>query len=370
MIKKQLRLALGSILKHFGYALTKTHKSEPSQRNTQGLFLAHESELNIYQHASSCQHSQVVKEQFKQKLKNNDYPLESFACSICEDDSYTTVATSEEGFGWGICRSCGLLQCHRRLPTDKLNEFYISGEYQIICMNNLRDDIHYQLEYEISSLYFIDIFNKFKLPLKNARILEIGCGSGGILRALQDNGATVFGFDLDPHRIEVCKKYIKDLYSADALDPKIQFPEKIDYIILSNILEHLSNPKEFLRNIREKLKSDVYSWKNASVLIDVPNLEGAAFYSKESFSKFLHIAHLWYFNAITIERLLNAAGFTVEKIISRNSNFTVIAKPAENSIENKNNAYWNSISSINIANYITDPNNFDSKIKSVLEKYF
>lgn len=359
-----------SFLNRFGYQIIKIQK-QPIQQTQRicGPLIDHNDAIDIFQFSCTSQSAHDIKHQFIKKINNKHYFIESFPCSICNGSDFTPIASSKEGFKWGVCADCGLLQCHQRLCNQSLNCFYDSGEYQTICMGNLDDDIHYQLEYQVNALCFTEIFDKLNIPLKSKRILEIGCGSGGILRALHDQGAQVFGFDLDPYRISVGKKFLDSLYVADAMDDKVNLPEKLDYIVLSNILEHLSSPSVFLSQLWKKLKDNSQDFNKIKLLIDVPNLESASDYPGSSFLTFLHIAHLWYFNAITIERLLNNSGFEIEYIFSRNASFTIIAQPILTKKSNVNNAYWNSISSINYANFSHDHQNLKhkaaEKVKSI-----
>lgn len=361
---------LSRFAKNLGYEIKSIHskpKNDTNVREQVGPFLDHESMVNVFHHASTDQQSERIKAKFINKIKDNHYQLQAFACPICKHNHFTDVAVSELGFKWGICCGCGLLQQYLRLTDDHINAFYQSGEYQAIIMANLDDKTHFQLEKEVNSLCFIDIFEKLKLPLHNKNILEIGCGSGGILLSLKKMGANVFGYDIDEYRINQGRKALPMLEVGDALSEEMVLPESLDFVILSNILEHLSLPHIFLSKLRSKLMT---SSRAARLLIDVPNLETAASYSNESFLPFLHIAHLWYFNAITIERLLNQCGFYIEYIFSRDSSFSIVASISEQIIENNNNAYMNTISSINYANYKTDRHNLQSKIDKKLADIF
>ncbi|MBU4502101.1 MAG: hypothetical protein KKA79_05890 [Nanoarchaeota archaeon] len=96
---------------------------------------------------------------------------------------------------------------------------------------------------------------------------------------------------------------------------------------------------------------------NLYVIIDVPNLEGCFDYSNTSFLDFLNIGHIWYFNSITLERLLNQANLSIDFLVNRGAAFTVVCSKVNKNISNKNNAYWNTVSSINYANYKNDPKN-------------
>jgi 2-polyprenyl-3-methyl-5-hydroxy-6-metoxy-1,4-benzoquinol methylase len=356
----------------FGYDIVKLKTSgRVNLRNGKkfGPFLSHQHLVDTFEHAEKNSENLRVINSFKEKIDSKQYCIDSFSCPVCESKHFTPVAKSLEGFKWGICQACGLLQCFARLPCDQLNEFYESGEYQIICMNNLDDQTHYDIEYQVNSLCFTDVFEKLNVEIKDKHIVEIGCGSGGILRALQDKGASVYGFDIDSYRIEAGKKYINDLFVFDAMSNDYPLPDKVDYIILSNILEHLFDPQAFLKNLWKKIHAQP-NLKRTRLLIDVPNLETACNDTPDHFLTFLHIAHLWYFNSITMQRLLNQSGFDIEYIFSRQGSFTLVVKMLETEKFNDNNSYWNTISSINYANYIREENNLHSQVKEKLAKLF
>lgn len=334
-----------------------------SNTEMDGVFTHHKSNVDIFQFADI---THPLINEFKNKLNNKTYKLFPFPCIICNSNEFTNVAQSNEGFVWGICKNCGLLQIYKRLGKDDLDDFYRTGEYQAICMGNLDDKTHMLLEYNVMSLYFINIFNSLKMQPRDTSIIEIGCGSGGILRALKEWGAkAVKGYDIDQHRVDYGKNTIEEIAVGDALslDPTVFLGFNV--VLLSNVLEHLSNPYEFLFKITSLITSP-----NVRIVIDIPNLEYCYGYSNTSFLKFLHIAHLWYFNSITIERLLNQVGLGVDHIFPGEAGLTVICSKRFGPINNFNNAYWNSVSSINYANFCNAPNNVGVKAKREMEKIY
>lgn len=89
---------------------------------------------------------------------------------------------------------------------------------------------------------------------KDAYILDVGCSSGVLLEELQqDNYKHVYGVDISEQAIQHCKQNgLENTYVMDAQN--IQIPQKFDFIIASDCLEHLKNDRKALANWKELLK--------------------------------------------------------------------------------------------------------------------
>ncbi len=86
----------------------------------------------------------------------------------------------------------------------------------------------------------------------------------------------------------------------------------MDVIFLFQVLEHISNPINFLSQIKEKLVAE------GVVIIEVPNLMNPliSLYKISAFKNFwFQKPHLYYFTRGTLKKVIEKAGFTVEKII-------------------------------------------------------
>ena len=314
------------------------------------VFSSHKKDVDIYVNAAR---DSALVSQFKRKLKDQTYKIVPHLCPICKSDDYTLVAESIEGFKWGICKSCGLLQIYCRFGKYDLVEFYKTGEYNAIGMGGIKDNTLFTLENKVMSLYFIDIFKRLNMHSGDISVVEIGCGSGGILHALKEWGVkAVKGYDIDEQRVNYGKTIVPELEVSDAMSDDFEIDDRFNLVMLSNIIEHLYDPQEFMARIAQKIISP-----DVKVVIDIPNLEYCYRYSDISFLRFLCIQHLWYFSSITIERLVNQAGFGVDHIFPRGASFTIICSKRSEPVSNNNNGYWNSVSSINYANYCCDPNN-------------
>jgi SAM-dependent methyltransferase len=88
---------------------------------------------------------------------------------------------------------------------------------------------------------------------KSARILDVGCGRGDMMRAFAAEGFHVEGVDLSPKAPELCKPYKVSL--ADFGDDSLPCPENsFDMIFCKSVIEHLRDPKKLLVGIHAALK--------------------------------------------------------------------------------------------------------------------
>lgn len=84
-------------------------------------------------------------------------------------------------------------------------------------------------------------------------VLDIGCGNGFLAFDVADRARKVLGIDIEKKNIDIAKKnYEKknlDFIIGDATE--VDFSEKVDVIILSNVLEHIENRIDFLKKIKQ-----------------------------------------------------------------------------------------------------------------------
>ncbi|MFW9897519.1 MAG: class I SAM-dependent methyltransferase [Candidatus Thorarchaeota archaeon] len=97
-------------------------------------------------------------------------------------------------------------------------------------------------------------FHKFFLNNleKDAKVLDIGCGIGALTNDIAKKAKLVVGIDINAKSIETAKKKFNqpniEYIVADATN--YDFNQKFDYIILSNVLEHIKDRYSFLKRIK------------------------------------------------------------------------------------------------------------------------
>ncbi len=99
---------------------------------------------------------------------------------------------------------------------------------------------------------------------KGMRVLEIGCGEGGVLKAFTNRGCEGVGVELDLPRIEDARKFLaeeigsgklkfitKDIYQVD---PEIELEGKFDIVILKDVIEHIHDQPKLIGWMKQFLK--------------------------------------------------------------------------------------------------------------------
>jgi 2-polyprenyl-3-methyl-5-hydroxy-6-metoxy-1,4-benzoquinol methylase len=104
----------------------------------------------------------------------------------------------------------------------------------------------------------------------SVKILDIGCGWGGLLKVLQQKGySQATGFDISPEQVETAiARGVKNITSQSIEDFLSHTkPEQYDRIILFDVLEHFPSDAgvELMQKIRTLLKPQ------GKILIQVPN---------------------------------------------------------------------------------------------------
>lgn len=131
-------------------------------------------------------------------------------------------------------------------------------------------------------------------------------------RLIVNSANRCIGVDTNKEGIDYLKDklLLSDVYNIDItkqLLPEI-IQKRWDFLILGELLEHIDNPVEFLKNIRELYKDFV-----KDVIISVPNafsMTNLKFLSKGQ--EVINTDHRYWFTPYTLAKVLSISGYQID----------------------------------------------------------
>lgn len=173
-----------------------------------------------------------------------------------------------------------------------------------------RDDFTYHIVLSVIDKYLS----------RDSRVLDIGCGVGTVSLYVANKGNEVLGIDISEKAIDAAQKSaellgIKDV-SFKAMDfLHAEFQEKFNFIILNNILEHLTNDRVCLQKIRELLVPGgilYFCVPSDKALLHQLKLK---IYKKDVYDSL--VGHLRRYTESSLSSILEMEGFEVMEIKGR-----------------------------------------------------
>lgn len=112
----------------------------------------------------------------------------------------------------------------------------------------------------------------YRLSRPAGKLLDVGCGLGRSLFFAGELGYDVAGLDYDDDAIRFCRDIVPRavLVVGDLLDAHLS-GESFDNIIVNHVLEHVRNPRSFVRELHRLLKPA------GTLFVGTPNLEATAY---------------------------------------------------------------------------------------------
>jgi SAM-dependent methyltransferase len=155
-----------------------------------------------------------------------------------------------------------------------------------------------------------------------SRVLEFGCATGYMSRALRDRlGATVVGVELNAEAARLAEDQCARVLVGDAeeLDLEAELAgERFDAILFADVLEHLRDPAAVLRRVTPLLAD------GGVVVASIPNvahaavrlaLLGGAFRYREQ--GLLDESHLRFFTRDGVQDLFEGSGYIITRWLRR-----------------------------------------------------
>lgn len=241
---------------------------------------------------------------------------EHMKCRLCGNE--TKILTDQLRRGKGVVYFCDRCQYGMLEPVFEDAADYYDKEYRKAFKDILSEEKETAKEiFDIRSKYQkdrLDVISQYYDVNRN--FLEIGSSAGQFLWHVKDKFGELAGIELDTSCAAFCRELLASggvkttIYTDSMEDIRWKPEETFDYIAFFQVLEHITDPVQFMRNVRERLKDD------GRVFIEVPNLDDPlrSLWDVPEYEKFYyHEAHLSYFSEKSLGLLLETCGFSAEK---------------------------------------------------------
>lgn len=154
-----------------------------------------------------------------------------------------------------------------------------------------------------------DVLRGLEARLAGERLLDIGCGNGAGLQAAANVGFEAHGIDVSRAAVALCRSRGLSAEVRDVGDSELG--GDWDIATMWDVLEHISEPRPFLRSVRDRLRT------GGHVVIKIPTVSAAEARAVLRWSPRLGMmalqvpAHLNFFTERSLGEMLASVDFEV-----------------------------------------------------------
>lgn len=171
-----------------------------------------------------------------------------------------SFGTTDQAFNYIKCK-CGMYFLENAPIPEEISWAYPDNDYSGWKKRSSLVEIIRKFSYQ-KNLKFVGVGEE-------KRVLDFGCGNGELATALAERGINVTAFDFTPN------SYHEQLFKIDMNNQSLRFTSNLedlggffDVIFMLQVIEHLYDPIETLRNLKDKLKP------NGVIIIETPTKDG------------------------------------------------------------------------------------------------
>lgn len=242
-------------------------------------------------------------------------PIDFPACPLCGNDQWTLIYQGDVRngpFGSSCpgevarCSGCGV---DRLGESSCLDDQAYASEHYRLHLGQSHDLQHHRAEHDHLARFTLEV--SWPDSLRNLVVADVGCGGGVLLDHLNGRPQTLLAIDPDPgFRASLESRGYR--WYPDAEQACQEWGGSVDRIFTIQVIEHVSDPLAFLRDIQRLLTP------GGSLVLSTPNRNDIlmSLLPDDFPSFFYRVQHRWMFDADSLRRCAEQAGLVVEEVRS------------------------------------------------------
>ena len=275
--------------------------------------------------------------------------MESVICDLCHSDQSEVVTrqrdllleVTNDEFTIVKCCRCGLVYLNPRPSKELLSSYYPTVYYPPVQakvrtqFQQQAKKVSAQIKRWVLEDYYgypstvsagwsrivrrillwpdktlRELRGRHPLPWRGeGKVLDVGCGVGGHLKTLQDQGWEPYGIEIS----EVAAAHARELVTGNIHTGTLESapfpPQSFDLILMSHSLEHLPSPVAALRLVHRLLNGD------GLLVVSVPNVDSLEF---KLFGRWWFPLdpprHFYHFDKHSLSGIFAQAGFRLQRV--------------------------------------------------------
>jgi len=275
--------------------------------------------------------------------------MESVICDLCHSDQSEVVTrqrdllleVTNDEFTIVKCCRCGLVYLNPRPSKELLSSYYPTVYYPPVQAKTrtqfqqqakkvsaqikrwvLEDYYGYPSTVSTGWLRIVrrillwpdktlrELKGRHPLPWRGeGKVLDVGCGVGGHLKTLQDQGWEPYGIEISEVAAAHARKLVTENIHTGTLESAPFPPQSFDLILMSHSLEHLPSPVAALRLVHRLLNGD------GLLVVSVPNVDSLEF---KLFGRWWFPLdpprHFYHFDKHSLSGIFAQAGFRLQRV--------------------------------------------------------
>ena len=231
------------------------------------------------------------------RMKIDGRQVTSVNCNLC-DQNHNEIIWEKDSFKYRKCKKCGLVFISPRLTSKEISKIYEIG------FDSKSSTTPPPLDHTLYS----KLFKKAEKYRMNNNFLDIGCFRGDFLVGAKNLNWNVYGTEISEEAVKYGKNnYDIKIELGSLLDASFK-NNYFDVITLLDVVEHLTDPSEYLIEIERILRP------GGLLYLDTPNFNSLNRYIFGKKWSVFFPWHLFYFTSKTLKNICIKNNLQVIKI--------------------------------------------------------